>query len=106
MDYAKPISAENNITLGLAMYRPNKKPEGAIFLYVKVLSAQRTNQDSNLTSLNYSNPGGSDEATIFAWQVALNQTQEFAGLTDFDMISMLLSPNNTDSIPLVLTLEK
>ena len=30
MDYAKPISATNNITLGLAMYRP-KNPKGVIF---------------------------------------------------------------------------
>lgn len=34
MDYSKPISAENNITLGLAMYRP-KNPRGVIFLSVK-----------------------------------------------------------------------
>jgi hypothetical protein len=30
MDYAKPISSTNNITLGLAMYRP-KNPKGVIF---------------------------------------------------------------------------
>ena len=30
MDYAKPISPTNNITLGLAMYRP-QKPKGVIF---------------------------------------------------------------------------
>jgi hypothetical protein len=35
MDYAKSISAENNITLGLAMYGPSKKPQGIIFLYAK-----------------------------------------------------------------------
>lgn len=31
MDYSQPISATNNITLGLAMYRPGK-PKGVIFL--------------------------------------------------------------------------
>jgi hypothetical protein len=31
MDHAKPICAENNITLGLAMYRP-EKPKGVVFL--------------------------------------------------------------------------
>jgi hypothetical protein len=31
MDYSQPISASNNITLGLAMYRP-ANPEGVIFL--------------------------------------------------------------------------
>jgi hypothetical protein len=31
MDYATPIGAENNISLGLAMYRP-KNPKGVIFL--------------------------------------------------------------------------
>jgi hypothetical protein len=31
MDYAKPISAQNNITLGIAMYRP-EKPKGVVFL--------------------------------------------------------------------------
>jgi hypothetical protein len=30
MDYAKPISSSNNITLGLAMYRP-VNPKGVIF---------------------------------------------------------------------------
>jgi hypothetical protein len=31
VDYSKPISATNNITLGLAMYRP-PKPQGLLFL--------------------------------------------------------------------------
>jgi hypothetical protein len=30
MDYAKPLSSTNNITLGLAMYRP-ENPKGVIF---------------------------------------------------------------------------
>lgn len=32
MDYEKPIGAKNNITLGLAMYRP-RNPKGVIFQY-------------------------------------------------------------------------
>jgi hypothetical protein len=35
----------------------------------------------------YSNPGGSDEATIFAWQAALNLTDTFAGLKQYDLMS-------------------
>jgi hypothetical protein len=31
MDYSKPLGVENNITLGLAMYRP-EQPKGVIFL--------------------------------------------------------------------------
>jgi hypothetical protein len=31
MDYSRPISPSNNITVGLAMYRP-EKPKGALFL--------------------------------------------------------------------------
>jgi hypothetical protein len=30
MDYDKPIGPKNNITLGLAMYRP-EKPNGVLF---------------------------------------------------------------------------
>ena len=33
MNYAKPIGAENNITLGIAMYRP-QNPKGVIFQWV------------------------------------------------------------------------
>ncbi|OCL11744.1 hypothetical protein AOQ84DRAFT_373710 [Glonium stellatum] len=66
MNYAEPISAQNNITVGLAMYRPEKEPKGIVFF----------------------NPGGSDEATVFARQVAFNQTEEFSGLTDFDLMMM------------------
>lgn len=32
IDYKKPMGPGNNITLGLAMYRP-KNPKGTIFLY-------------------------------------------------------------------------
>lgn len=36
MDYARPLSESNNITLGLAMHRP-LHPKGAIFLLVLFL---------------------------------------------------------------------
>lgn len=35
-----------------------------------------------------SNPGGSDAAAVVTWQVALNQTEIFLGLLDFDVMSM------------------
>ncbi|KAK5186997.1 hypothetical protein LTR44_001004 [Exophiala sp. CCFEE 6388] len=67
MDYSKPISSSNNITLGLAMYRP-KNPKGVIFY----------------------NPGGTDAAAVWAWKAALNQTSSstpnFNGLLDFDLM--------------------
>ncbi|KAK5118743.1 hypothetical protein LTR85_007949 [Meristemomyces frigidus] len=68
MDYAKPISAANNITLDLAMYRP-KDPKGVLFF----------------------NPGGSDPTAVVAWQVALNIesdfTPNFHGLLEYDLMS-------------------
>jgi len=33
MDYSKPLSPHNTITLGLAMHRP-AKPKGALFVFV------------------------------------------------------------------------
>ncbi|RDW61639.1 hypothetical protein BP5796_11531 [Coleophoma crateriformis] len=65
MDYAKPLSSNNTITLGLAMYRP-KNPKGVIFY----------------------NPGGSDPAAVAAWDFALNQTDMFSGLETFDLMMM------------------
>lgn len=69
MDYSKPISASNNITLGLAMYRP-KNPKGVIFFC----------------------PGGTDAGVAAAWRVALNQTSDyypnFSGLEDHDLMMM------------------
>lgn len=35
-----------------------------------------------------SNPGGSDAAAVVAWQVALNQTDNFSGLLDHYLMSM------------------
>ncbi|KAI9711146.1 MAG: hypothetical protein M1812_007250 [Candelaria pacifica] len=65
MDYSKPLSPSNVLTIGLAMYRP-KEPKGVIFY----------------------NPGANDPAAVVAWQVALNQTDSFSGLTDFDLMMM------------------
>ncbi|KAK4541861.1 hypothetical protein LTR36_007393 [Oleoguttula mirabilis] len=69
MDYAKPISATNNITLDLAMYRP-KDPKGVLFF----------------------NPGGSDPTAVVAWQVALDLesdfTANFEGLLEYDLMML------------------
>jgi pimeloyl-ACP methyl ester carboxylesterase len=69
MDYSKPMSAANKITLGLAMYRP-KNPKGVIFFC----------------------PGGTDAGVAAAWRVALNQTSDyypnFSGLEDYDIMMM------------------
>ncbi|KAF4628966.1 hypothetical protein G7Y89_g9180 [Cudoniella acicularis] len=66
MDYSKPFGETNMITLGLAMYRP-ANPKGVLFLPV-------------------SNPGGTDAGVVVAWEVALNVTQTFDGLLDFDLL--------------------
>ena len=67
MDYSKPIGASNNITLGLAMYRP-KNPKGAIFFC----------------------PGGTDAGAVTAWSVVLNRNSNlwpnFSGLKDYDLM--------------------
>jgi pimeloyl-ACP methyl ester carboxylesterase len=69
MDYSKPMSAANKITLGLAMYRP-KNPKGVIFFC----------------------PGGTDAGVAAAWRVALNQTSDyypnFSGLEDYDLMML------------------
>ncbi|KAK1763255.1 hypothetical protein QBC33DRAFT_248438 [Phialemonium atrogriseum] len=65
MDYSRPLSPNNTITLGLAMYRP-AKPKGVLFI----------------------NTGGSDPVAVAAWQFALGQTTEFSGLTDYDLMMM------------------
>ncbi|TVY40872.1 putative hydrolase, partial [Lachnellula subtilissima] len=65
MDYSKPFCETNKITLGLAMVRP-ANPKGGLFF----------------------NPGGSDAGVIVAWEVALNLTNAFDGLLDFDLFVM------------------
>jgi hypothetical protein len=65
MDYSKPMCEGNTITLGVAMYKP-KKSKGPLFF----------------------NPGGTDAGVIVAWEVALNITNAFSGLMDFDLIVM------------------
>ncbi|KAH8811132.1 Alpha/Beta hydrolase protein [Xylogone sp. PMI_703] len=65
MDYSKPFCETNMITLGLAMYRP-ANPKGVLFF----------------------NPGGTDAGVVVAWEVALNATQAFDGLLDFDLLML------------------
>ncbi|KAI1346989.1 hypothetical protein F5Y01DRAFT_319158 [Xylaria sp. FL0043] len=65
MDYSRPYSCANSITLGIAMHRP-QKAKGAIFV----------------------NPGGSDPVAVLAWEMALNLTDEFKGLEDYDLMMM------------------
>ncbi|KAI0813225.1 hypothetical protein GGR55DRAFT_703220 [Xylaria sp. FL0064] len=65
MDYSRPYSYANSITLGIAMHRP-QKAKGAIFV----------------------NPGGSDPVAVLAWEMALNLTDEFKGLEDYDLMMM------------------
>ncbi|KAF7976114.1 hypothetical protein HWV62_7549 [Athelia sp. TMB] len=69
MDYSKPISRSNNITLGFAMRRP-ENPQGL---------------------LNFNNPGGpNEEAASYAWAFSLNISAEnmFTGLESFDFLAM------------------
>ncbi|TVY51007.1 putative hydrolase [Lachnellula cervina] len=65
MDYSKPFCETNKITLGLAMVRP-AHPKGGLFF----------------------NPGGSDAGVIVAWEVALNLTNAFDSLLEFDLFVM------------------
>jgi hypothetical protein len=37
----------------------------------------------------HSNPGGSDPGVVVAWEVALNITNAFDGLLDFDLLGTL-----------------
>ncbi|KAI0096815.1 hypothetical protein F4776DRAFT_677065 [Hypoxylon sp. NC0597] len=66
MDYARPQDPNNTITLSLAMIRP-PRPNGVLFV----------------------NTGGSDPGVVVAWEVALNQTAMFSGLSNYyDMMFM------------------
>ncbi|KZP17745.1 alpha/beta-hydrolase [Athelia psychrophila] len=68
MDYSKPISSQNNITLGFAMHRPN-----------------------NSQGLLNFNPGGPDaEVASFAWDISLNVSNAdwFTGLANFDFLAV------------------
>lgn len=38
------------------------------------------------TDICFSNPGGSDAGVVVAWDVALNLTNAFDGLEDFDLL--------------------
>ncbi|KIW91189.1 uncharacterized protein Z519_08084 [Cladophialophora bantiana CBS 173.52] len=86
MDYSRPLSESNNITLGLAMYRPIQ-PKGIIFFC----------------------PGGSDNGVVYAWNAALNITSpftpDFSGLTDYDLMMMDIR-GTYSSNPLNVSLDK
>ncbi|KAH8813875.1 hypothetical protein DL96DRAFT_506221 [Flagelloscypha sp. PMI_526] len=66
LDYDKPLSNSNKITIAFSLYTP-VTPVGTIFF----------------------NPGGpGDEAQSHAWNLATNQSQIFAGLEDFQFMMM------------------
>ncbi|KAJ7784305.1 hypothetical protein B0H16DRAFT_1402150 [Mycena metata] len=69
MDYSKPISADNNITVGFAMVRP---PKGT--------------NSSGLIAYHAGGPG--IDAATKAWETAFNQSTTFSGLEDFDLLMM------------------
>jgi hypothetical protein len=81
MDYNRPISDSNNITLSIAMHRP-ANPKGVIFF----------------------NGGGSDPNTAVAWEVALGVLDTFDGLLDFDLM-MMDTRGTFDSNPMVASKE-
>lgn len=81
MDYSKPFCDDNKITLGMATYRPSK-PKGPLFFC----------------------PGGTDPGVVVAWEVALNLTNAFSGLTDFELIVMDIR-GTFSSNPLNVSLE-
>lgn len=64
-DYSKPFCNENKITLGLATYLP-KHSKGPLFFC----------------------PGGTDPGVVTIWEVALNLTNAFSGLLDFQIIAI------------------
>jgi hypothetical protein len=87
MDYSKPFCDDNKITLGLAMYRP-LKPKGPLFFC----------------------PGGTDPGAVTIWEAALNISNAFTGLLDFELVAMdirgTFSSNQLNvSLPLVEALE-
>ncbi|KAJ7157984.1 hypothetical protein C8R43DRAFT_882882 [Mycena crocata] len=68
MDYSKPISDVNTITLGFTMYRPN-----------------------NSQGLINFNPGGpGQEVASYSWEIALNleRASWFAGLEGYDILAI------------------
>lgn len=85
MDYSKAFSDTNMITLGLGMYRPSK-PKGALFQYdpspFPILISILYRADI----CRFSNPGGTDAGVILAWEIALNYTNAFNELLDFDIL--------------------
>ena len=66
MDYSKPYCDSNKITLGLAIYQPANSRGKPLFF----------------------SPGGTDPGVVVAWEAALNLTNAFSGLEDFELIVM------------------
>jgi hypothetical protein len=81
MDYSKPFCDDNKITLGLATYRPSN-PKGPLFFC----------------------PGGTDPGVVVAWEVALNLTNAFSELLDFELIVMDIRGTQSSN-PLNVSLE-
>ena len=74
---------------------PSPESEGS---HIPVGGIECCTFETILIFLSNSNPGGTDEATVYAWEAALNLTQVFAGLKEYD----LMSPSKTSlpSIPI------
>ncbi|KAJ7692912.1 hypothetical protein B0H17DRAFT_933686 [Mycena rosella] len=72
MDYSKPMSASNNITLGFTMFRP---PNSRGLINLQVI-------------LTLGGPG--QEVASYSWEIALNLSRAswFAGLEGYDMLAI------------------
>lgn len=81
IDYSKPFCESNKITLGLATYRPKKSKRPLFFC-----------------------PGGTDPGVVTIWEAALNLTDAFEGLVDFELIAMDIRGTYTSN-PLNVSLE-
>jgi hypothetical protein len=65
MEYTKPFCDDNKITLDMATYRAAKAKDPLFFCL-----------------------GGTDPGVVVAWEVALNRTNAFDGLLDFEVVVM------------------
>jgi hypothetical protein len=86
MDYSRPFCKTNMITLGIAMYRPSK-PKGALFQYD--LPSFQVSCVSSAENGRSSNSGGTDAGVMLAWEIALNYTNAFNELLEFDILGTL-----------------
>jgi hypothetical protein len=83
MDYTKPFDAvTNNITIGFAMNRPQKRAQGLILQFFFVSCFRK-----RLLMIIPSHAGGPGEnAAAQAWANAFNLSYAFVGLEDFDFL--------------------